>query len=805
MFMQYLLAQTTTTKADVGLAVIDWIIVGLYGIGMLVLGWYFGRSQKTSKDYFVGSGGMNSLLIGVSLFATLLSTISYLSFPGEAIGKGPGWLFTLLGYPVIYLVGAYVLLPVYMKHRVTSAYELLEEKLGRGARLLGGSLFIVLRLFWMSTLIYFAAKALAVIINVEPQWEPMIVVVTGIVAVGYTSLGGLRAVVITDLIQTILLYGGAVLVIVLVSVKMGGLGWFTFEWHENWDKQPVFSLDPSVRVTMIGALLSMLTWHIATLGGDQVSVQRFMATTDIKAARKSLATNLVVGTVVMLTLFTAGYALLKFYSANPDSLSSSLSLKANGDKIFPYFIAAELPPIVCGLVVSAIFAAAMSSVDSGVNSITAVVMSDFLRERAGDEAAELKRFRKARFLAVGIGVVIIACSSLVKFVPGNITAITGKTVNLLTVPIFGLFFFALFVKNVKPVAAWLGCVAGIIVAVLIAFSGPIFGFRAVTGYDPVSFIWITPVTLLTNISVGLLANALLPGPDSAAGRRIRFMPAAIAVLFVIALGTVLRPGSFISLSDQTRSKALEVLRAGLKADEFWPSMHAAEALTLAGHADEVRSALEPRLGDDVDDQQRCGLARELVRAGDGSKAQILLDILNGEDGFGHVHAAESLFKVYDMSEPQPLKAAFADDRPDAVRLMAAAALAKAGDAAALSYLREVLQSDQDDAAKTATWILGRVGSQEDIALIRGRWSKSEDEMLRAFMQHALAALGDGEGLSGLQANLDSENPKVRVYAATFAGEVNGVKLAPRLVELLDDPDLDVRVRAAQSLFVLSQR
>lgn len=143
---------------------------------------------------------MNPLLIGISLFVTLLSTISYLSKPGEMLGKGPVLLTSLIVFPFVYYVIGYGLLPVYMKNRVTSAYELLESRLGLGARLLGATMFIALRLVWMSLLVYLAARAMTVMIGVDEGWISMIVLVTGFVAVIYTSVGGLRAVVVTDLL-----------------------------------------------------------------------------------------------------------------------------------------------------------------------------------------------------------------------------------------------------------------------------------------------------------------------------------------------------------------------------------------------------------------------------------------------------------------------------------------------------------------------------------------------------------------------------------------------------------------------------
>lgn len=576
-----------------GLHWIDWLIIFVYAVATILLGWLYSRRQRSTEEYFVGSGKMNPLFVGVSLFATLLSTISYLSMPGEAAGKGPVTLMGLLTYPVIFFVVGYCFIPIYMRQRATSAYELLEQRLGLSIRLLGASMFLVLRLVWMMLLVYLAASAMTVmlgadywVINTDAwsvvagqfhdadpatmlpglyRWElselriaavPVIVLVTGVVSVTYTTLGGLRAVVMTDFMQTILLFGGALLVLATVTWNFGGLSWFPTQWHENWDSQPVFSTDPRTRVTMVGTFLSILTWYIATSAGDQTSVQRFMATSDASTARRALLTQLCVGATVVVTLHLVGMALLAFFESNPGALPADMGLKSDADKLFPRFVSFELPVGVSGLVVAAMFAAAMSSIDSGVNSVTAVVTSDFLDRLGRRPESEQGSLRSAKLLALIIGVVVVLGSTYMKYIPGNITAVTNKTANLVTSPIFALFFFALFVRFAHPVGVWMATVCGTVTAAAIAFSGPLVVFLATHGgvdpqtfgvelmtqidpgtgeelmrtavrelnpktgafelaaRDPISFQWIGPVSLLVNVVVGVSVSWLLPRRNS---------------------------------------------------------------------------------------------------------------------------------------------------------------------------------------------------------------------------------------------------------------------------------------------------
>ena len=572
---------TGTPLATGGLTGLDWVLIGLYALTTILLGWYFGRRRQSRQEYFVGSGQMNPLLIGVSLFATLLSTISYLSIPGEAAGKGPINMTAMLALPLVYLTVGYLLLPVYMRQKVTSAYELLEDRLGLGIRLLGASMFLLLRLVWMSLLIYVAAKAVTVMLGIDywilhygaaDQWitgvsqkidwiiqfhegeiwiscVPVIVLFTGFVALIYTTLGGLRAVVITDFMQTALLFGGALLVVVHVTLDRGGLQWFPTTWETNWDTQPLFSWDPRVRITMVGTIVNAFVWYVATAGGDQTSVQRFMATRDARSARLALGSQMCVNVLVGVTLYIVGFALLGFFRDHPEHLAG-LDLKHDADDLFSRFIANHLGPGVSGLVVAAMFAAAMSSIDSGVNSITAVVSSDFLGRFGWQPRSERGQTRLSQGLAFGIGVTVVVGSAFMKFIEGNITEVTNKTVNLLTTPIFALFCFALFIRFSRPLGVLVGWICGTSVAAFIAFSSSsiiflagwfpsvpgFFGVELITIYDPeigevlataiaeidpetgisrlvqrapISFQWVGLASLAVNLVTGSIASLLI--------------------------------------------------------------------------------------------------------------------------------------------------------------------------------------------------------------------------------------------------------------------------------------------------------
>lgn len=255
------------------------------------------------------------------------------------------------------------------------------------------------------------------------------------------------------------------------------------------------------------------------------------------------------------------------------------------------------------------------------------------------------------------------------------------------------------------------------------------------------------------------------------------------------------------LDPALRERCLAVLRTGLASEEFWPAMHAAEALSLAGEGKAVLAALAKRKA--ADDQQACGLAREAVRAGDKTKTAELLAILVKSGSIGHTHAAESLYKVSQIGDGAGLKAALAQNGDLKLKLMAGAALARSGDRSALDLIRKHVKHDDLEARKAAIWILGQIGAASDAPAVAAALAAEKDELTKAYCVHALACLGDATGRRLLGENLRSANFAVKTYAAEFCGYCRADENRDQLIKLLDNSTLDVRVRAAQSLIVLS--
>ncbi|MGC8861774.1 MAG: sodium:solute symporter family transporter, partial [Armatimonadota bacterium] len=415
-----------------GLAIWDYVVVALYGLWMLAIGAYYARRQTSLGEYFLGGRSMNPVIVGISTMATLVSTITYLTTPGEIIKNGFGVLWGMASIvPAFFLVG-YLIIPRIMKQDVVSGYQLLEKQFGVGIRRAAAGLFVLTRIAWVGLVIYTCSVALSAMTG----WRlESILVATGLVTTAYTVMGGIRAVMITDVAQAVILFIGAVGVVIFAMCRAGSpAGW----WPQlsapevkaglNWPHVPWFALQMSVRISVFGMILHQLTWWVLTAGSGQLAIQRYLSTRDARAARNSFLVNGIANTLVSVFLVLAGIALLGFFlspsqavppladllpktkageaadliarvSSAPVLQQKAFVLAQGADKVFPWFIAHILPAGLSGLLLAALFSAAMSSVSSGINSITTILMVDFAHvfSRPQEEAARVRR-------AKGIGI-----------------------------------------------------------------------------------------------------------------------------------------------------------------------------------------------------------------------------------------------------------------------------------------------------------------------------------------------------------------------------------------------------------------
>lgn len=480
------------------LSTLDWIIIIAYGIGMLGVGFYFSRKNENADDYMLGGRGMKSWQVGISLFATMFSAITYLSLPGEMIKHGPMIFLMLAAMPFIYYVVAYFFIPYIMKLKVSSAYELLEKKLGVQNRVLASIFFLTMRFLWMGVVIYMVAEKIIIPIMGWSENDAILVsIVMGIITIIYTSAGGLRSVIFTDVVQSFVLLGGTILAIVIIIKNLGSPSEIIPEqWPENWAKWVFF--DTKARVSFLTVFISTFGWYVCTAGSDQMSIQRYLATRDVKAARKMYLSNILIGILVNLLLIVLGLGLLAYVKTNPEFLGTE-TLIEGADTLFPRFIAVGLPVGFSGIVIAGLLAAAMSSLSSGISSSSMSIVNDFILRFGNQDISEAKKIKISTVISFFIGVVIILLSLVMGNVKGNLLELTYKTVNLLVAPLFVPFFMIMFVRFAKPNATFIGTLLSAVSAILVSFSNELFSVN-------ISFLWIIPVSFITGVTISILLS-----------------------------------------------------------------------------------------------------------------------------------------------------------------------------------------------------------------------------------------------------------------------------------------------------------
>lgn len=513
----------------------DWLVIAAYLLGVLSVGWYYSRRTRSREEYLLGGRQMTPLAVGISLFASLISTISYLAFPGEVIKNGPMIVSVVLAYPLVAVVVGWFVIPYIMQLKVTSAYEILELRLGSAVRTLGSLLFLSLRLLWMAVIVHATStKVLVPLLGLDPRFAPVVSGVLALVTIVYTAMGGLRAVVITDVIQSVILFGAAIATVTIITVRLGGVqAWWPSVWPDHW-QEPVFGYDPSARVTMFGAVLATFTWYLCTSASDQIAIQRYLATRDVKAARTVLVISLVADGLVMPLLATVGLGLLAYFQAFPSLLPEGQTVVTDSDKLFSQFIVVGLPVGASGLVVAGLLACAMSALSAGINSTCSVITVDILdrlRGKRGDTGSG--HVGQLKYVSALVGVLVVALSLGVGLVQGNLLEMCYKIVNLLVAPLAGLFFLAMFVPWARGFGAMVGAACGLTVVIGINY------WQEITGSPGISFLWAMPLSLLSEVGVGALVSLIPiarrgtgpcfrlhdPSPNASWGRQMNQSPA----------------------------------------------------------------------------------------------------------------------------------------------------------------------------------------------------------------------------------------------------------------------------------------
>ena len=474
---------------------VNFSVLILYLAGMVGVGVFFARKNKDTNDYFRGGQKIAWWAVGCSIFATMLSSITYMAIPAKAFAQDLVYLVGNLIIPVVAPIAALVALPFFRRIDATSAYEYLELRFNRPVRLFASALFTVFHVFRMGIVMSLAALALATVTPLSPAQS---VLIMGVLSVLYCTMGGVEAVVWTDTIQTFVLLGGAVLCLglMLAGAGQGVGGFFSTALDDGKLQLANLHMDPTsaslaLWVVVIGAIGQNLSTYIS----DQAVVQRYMTTPDIRRAAGSIATAALLSIPASLLFFGLGTALYVFYKTNPEKLDPTFMT----DQIFPLFISHEVPIGVAGLIVAGIFAAAQSTVSTSMNSTATAVVTDFLRPFRAIKS-EHGYLNSARLLTLLFGV-LGTLLGLLFIDPENRSLFDSflKVIGLFMGVLGGLFLLGIFTRRANAAGSMVGALAGATV------MGTLPLYTRINGY------LYAAIGLTSCVVIGLLASTILPG------------------------------------------------------------------------------------------------------------------------------------------------------------------------------------------------------------------------------------------------------------------------------------------------------
>jgi len=488
------------------LPLVDWVVLGVYFAVVLGVGIYFYRSGRssTAAGFTKADGAMPGWVVGLSILATYLSSISFLALPGRALaGNWNAFVFSL-SLPLAVWVAARWFVPYYRATGEVSAYSHLETRFGPWARVYAGVCYLLTQLARMGSVMFLMALPLHLLLGWEMHW---IILLTGVSVIIYTMLGGIVAVMWSDAVQAIILMVGALLCLVLMLAHLPGgvaAGWDFAVAH---DKFSLGSFGASLGESTFWVVLGYgIVINLQNFGIDQNYVQRYVAARSETAARRSLWLGGLLYVPVSMVFFLIGTGLFVFYGAQPDLLPEALRDEGQADRVFPYFILTQLPPGVRGLLLAAIFAAAMSTLSTSLNSSATLLLTDWYRRFFRPDAGERESMRVLHgaslvWGALGTGVALAMIG--VKAALDTWWTLSG----IFAGGMLGLFLLGLISRRAGNPAAVTAVLAGVLVILWMTLTPGLSGWPAELQSPFHSFMTVVVGTLVI-LLVGLGVSSL---------------------------------------------------------------------------------------------------------------------------------------------------------------------------------------------------------------------------------------------------------------------------------------------------------
>jgi len=483
---------------------LDWVVLGGYVATMVAIGAWANRRQTDTEAYFVGNRSMPWWAAGLSIIATSFSAASILGVPGYAYADDMWYLQYQLGDIAAAIIVVLLFIPFFHKVRgLTTAYQYLEERFDLKTRLLGSSLFSLTVLLRAGTLVYGASLLFSAIApsDLVPGLDAVeeSVVIFGIIAIIYTVLGGISAVIWTDVIQfTIMSLGVVAAMAVVVLGTPGGWGQ-AFADAGQLDKLDVIHLqEPLAGTGLLTAIFGYGLLALSLFGTNQQPVQRYMTVKEPREAQRALMLGVTAGVIGVTLSLLLGVFMFVFYDHFPNLLPADFS----PDQVMPHFVETQVPPIVTGALVAAVFAAAMSSLDSALNSLAAALTVDWLT-RFRPQTSEKARLGFAKVVVVVAGILGIAVGIYSARTEALLIDLILSFMGYFAGGLLGLFLLGMLTRRATGTGAFIGAIVGTLVVLMVTEND--FGLPRLNelfGWEPIPFIWSTAIGLGVTMLVG---------------------------------------------------------------------------------------------------------------------------------------------------------------------------------------------------------------------------------------------------------------------------------------------------------------
>lgn len=472
---------------------LNWLVLIVYLAGMLLLGYYFMRKEKGGEDFFKGGGRIPWWAAGISIYATMLSAITYMAYPAKAYATN--WTYypmlitiLLVSFPVIKYY-----LPFFRRLNVTTAYEYLERRFNGAVRLMASAVFIIFMIARMALVLYLPSLALTAVTGIN-IW--VCIALMGVITIVYCTMGGVEAVIWGDVVQGIILVGGALVsaAYLIFSTEGGFNGFVDIAMADEKLKLVDWSFD-FTKATFWVVILGGIANNLISYTSDQTVIQRYLTTKNEKSASHSILLNGVMSAVISIAFFAIGAGLYTFFKTHPADLDISMT---KTDAIFPFFMMSQLPAGVAGLLIAAIFAATMSTISSNINSIATAFSVDFYK-RWHTQTTDNEMLKVARWACVVSGIIGVGLALLMAtWSIYSLLDFFQEILGLLSSGLGGLFLMGIFFPRIDAKSALTGFVCGIVAVFCVKY------------FTNLNLLLYGCIGMVVSVAVGYLMSLISP-------------------------------------------------------------------------------------------------------------------------------------------------------------------------------------------------------------------------------------------------------------------------------------------------------